>query len=71
MLDHVEPAGDAYLVSLSFGLAEALRYVLREHHNVRASRIPLPGERLWSTSGPLSSSSNRPKNRSLGASLLT
>ena len=33
----VEPAGDAYLVSLSFELAEALRYVLREHHNVRGS----------------------------------
>ena len=37
----VEPAGDAYLVSLSFELAEALRYVLREHHNVRESN-PAP-----------------------------
>ena len=36
-----EPAGDAYLVSLSFGLADALRYVLREHHNVRGSN-PAP-----------------------------
>ena len=41
----VEPAGDAYLVSLSFGLAEALRYVLRKT-TMYAGLIPLPGEPL-------------------------
>ena len=40
-----EPTGDAYLVNLSFGLADALRYVLREHHFVRGSN-PAPWRTL-------------------------
>ena len=67
----VEPAGDAYLVSLSFGLAEALRYVLREHHNVRASN-PAPWRTLVVNERPtiiILESSEEPIARGVAADL--
>ena len=67
----VEPAGDAYLVSLSFELAEALRYVLREHHNVRGSD-PAPWRTLVVNAQPtiiILESSEEPIARGVAADL--
>ncbi len=71
MVRSVEPVGDAYLVSLSRGLADALRYVLREHHNVRGSN-PAPWRTLAVNERPtvvILEASNEPVTQGVAADL--